>query len=224
MRRMRRFAASLRLSAVLAGPAVLAVLAVLGLAALVSVTSAVLTTGTAPALAASGGSATLAASGNPPGDTVASVVPSTATAGSRVTFAVSCASLDATSATLFGETLGLPEQIPMEAGSADGDFVITVTLPSGIAPGTYRPDIDCSDGTSTTATLMVSTMPGRRRRPDWRRHDLDDNEHRARDRRARSDRDRRRGRRHRAPEAGRGALLRHRELVARPLPHGGAAD
>ncbi len=159
MRRMRRFAASLRLSAVLAGPAVLAVLAVLGLAALVSVTSAVLTTGTAPALAASGGSATLAASGNPPGDTVASVVPSTATAGSRVTFAVSCASLDATSATLFGETLGLPEQIPMEAGSADGDFVITVTLPSGIAPGTYRPDIDCSDGTSTTATLMVSTMP-----------------------------------------------------------------
>jgi hypothetical protein len=153
MRRMRRFAASLRLSAVLAGPAVL------GLAALVSVTSAVLTTGTAPALAASGGSATLAASGNPPGDTVASVVPSTATAGSRVTFAVSCASLDATSATLFGHTLGLPEQIPMEAGSADGDFVITVTLPSGIAPGTYRPDIDCSDGTSTTATLTVSTMP-----------------------------------------------------------------
>lgn len=100
-----------------------------------------------------------AASANPPGDTVASVVPATATPGSRVTFAVSCASLNATSATLFGQTLGLPDQIPMDAGAADGDFTITVTLPFSIQPATYRPDIDCSDGTSATAALRVTAFP-----------------------------------------------------------------
>jgi hypothetical protein len=93
------------------------------------------------------------------GQTVASVVPSSATPGSRVTFAVSCSSMNATSATFFGQTLGLPEQIPMEAGAADGDFVVTVTLPASIRPGVYRPDIDCSDGTSATARLTVTGFP-----------------------------------------------------------------
>jgi hypothetical protein len=100
-----------------------------------------------------------AATGNQPGQTVASVVPSSATPGSRVTFAVTCASSDATSATLFGQTLGLPEQIPMEAGAADGDFVLTVSLPAGIRSGGYRVTIDCSDGTSTTARLTITAFP-----------------------------------------------------------------
>jgi len=99
----------------------------------------------------------LAAVTGPP--TVAAVNPSSTTPGTKVTFAVSCSSTTATSATLFGTTLGLPEQIPMQAGAASGDFLITVMLPSSIQPGTYHPSIDCSDGTSATATLQVTALP-----------------------------------------------------------------
>ncbi len=99
-----------------------------------------------PAAAASPGNATAAAS------------PSTATAGSKVSFAVSCATTSASSATLFGTTLGLPALIPMGSSAASGKFMITVTLPSGIRPGTYTPAIDCSDGSSTTARLTVVSV------------------------------------------------------------------
>ena len=47
----------------------------------------------------------------------------------------------------------------MENGAASGDFVVTVTLPSSIVPGTFHPQIDCSDGTSTSVTLRVTQMP-----------------------------------------------------------------
>ena len=46
----------------------------------------------------------------------------------------------------------------MGQGAASGDFTITVTLPGGIQPGTYTPAIDCSDGSSTTAHLTVTTV------------------------------------------------------------------
>ena len=137
MRQVRRFAVSCWLSLSLAGSAAL------GLGAVAIATSG-------PALAAVSSS---------PGETVASVIPTTATPGSRITVAVSCASRDTGSATLFGQTLGLPEQIPMQPGVANGDFVITVTLPQNIQPATYHPDIDCSDGTSTSVTLHVTQMP-----------------------------------------------------------------
>jgi hypothetical protein len=137
MRLMRLFTASFWLSIGLAGSVAVG----LGIAAVAM---------SGPALAATASS---------PGNTVASVVPSRVTPGTRVTFAVACASVDASSATLFGQTLGLPEQIPMQNGAANGDFVITVTLPATIRPGTYHPDIDCSDGTSTSVTLHVTQMP-----------------------------------------------------------------
>lgn len=137
MRLMRLFAASFWLSIGLAG------LAAAGLGAAAIAMSA-------PALAATASS---------PGSTVASVVPSRVTPATRVTFAVACANPDSSSATLFGQTLGLPEQIPMENGAASGDFVITVTLPISIVPGTYHPQIDCSDGTSTSVTLHVTRLP-----------------------------------------------------------------
>jgi hypothetical protein len=95
---------------------------------------------------------------NPPGAT-GSVNPSTATPGTQVTFQMFCSSLNASSATLFGATLGLPEQIPMNKGSVGGVFNITVTLPGSIQPGKYTPDMDCSDGSSATATLMVTALP-----------------------------------------------------------------
>jgi len=100
-----------------------------------------------------------AARAYPARSTVAAVTPSATTPGTAVTFAVTCASPQAASATLFAATLGLPEQIPMEAGTASGAFVISVTLPTSIRPGIYRPDIDCSDGTSATATLRVTALP-----------------------------------------------------------------
>lgn len=101
----------------------------------------------------------VAAAGRPPAHTVAAVVPSAVTPGSKVTFAVSCASADAASATFFGQALGLPEQLAMDAGTADGDFTVTVTLPEAVRPGVYHPYIGCSDGTSATAPLTVTEFP-----------------------------------------------------------------
>ncbi len=85
---------------------------------------------------------------------VIKVTPSTATPGASVTFEVTCGS-SATSATLFGAMLGLSEQIPMQATTLAGGFATTVDLPKNITPGTYKPTIDCSNGNSGTATLVV---------------------------------------------------------------------
>ncbi|HXW47080.1 MAG TPA: hypothetical protein VEL03_19970 [Streptosporangiaceae bacterium] len=138
MRLIGRFAASLWLSACLAGPAAL------GVSLLVSATAA---------------PAALAAA-SVEGDATATASPSTTTPGTIVTFQVTCASNDNVSATLFGTTLGLPGQIPMnEVSAGTGEFAVTVTLPSDIQPGSYHPDIDCSDGSSATAALTVTALP-----------------------------------------------------------------
>jgi hypothetical protein len=126
--------------------------AVLGLIALTAGTSAVLSSlaaGTGPALATAGSA---------PRSTLASVIPSTAIPGSQVTFAVYCASARATSATLLGRTIGLTEHIKMRPNPADGDFTVSVILPGSIQPGNYHPSIQCSDGTSTTARLLVPPL------------------------------------------------------------------
>ena len=39
--------------------------------------------------------------------------------------------------------------------------VATVVLPSSLAPGTYSPEITCSNGVSATATLTVNAVPGK---------------------------------------------------------------
>jgi hypothetical protein len=101
----------------------------------------------------------MAAEANSSGGATGSVDPGTTTPGSSVTFQVFCASLDTASATLFGTTLGLPERIPMDKESGAGDFSATVTLPGNIRPGTYTPDMDCSDGSSATASLRVTALP-----------------------------------------------------------------
>jgi hypothetical protein len=107
----------------------------------------------APAAAAAGGS----------GGSTALATPSSATPGTAVTFTAECspaANAGGASAVLIGTTLGLPEQIPMNADS-DGSFTfhITVNLPSSIRPGRYHPDIDCPGGSATTAALRVVTFP-----------------------------------------------------------------
>ena len=139
MRLIGRFAASSWLSVGLAG-------------------SAMLGTGVL-AMAAAGPAAAIAVAISLPGSATATANPGTATPGTAITFQVTCASLSASSATFFGTTLGLPEQIPMDKESAGGVFSITVTLPGNIQPGTFHPDIDCSDGSSATATLHVTAMP-----------------------------------------------------------------
>jgi len=123
--------------------------AVLGLFALVAGTTVAL----APLAAGSGPARASVASASR--DTLASVIPSTAMPQSRVTFAVYCGGSRASSATLLGRPLGLTEHIKMRPNTGAGGFAVSVTLPGSIRPGTYRPGIECSDGQSTTARLLV---------------------------------------------------------------------
>ena len=90
-----------------------------------------------------------------------SVTPNPSAPGTATEFEVHCGS-SATSATLFGTTLGLSAQIPMHAVpvATIGDFRVTVMLPVSIVRGTYRPSIDCSNGFSGIATLRVNPLPG----------------------------------------------------------------
>ena len=141
MRPLRRFADAKLLAFALARLAALGSLVALGSGAVVTA---------APAMAATAGVQDGA---------TASVTPSSTTPGGNVTFAIACASTTVASATFFGTTLGLPQHIPMNKGALSGDFTITVTIPAGTQPGAYHPDMDCSDGSSATATLRVTAFP-----------------------------------------------------------------
>ena len=103
------------------------------------------------------GAATMAGSAGPAfaANPVIDVSPSTATPGASVTFAITCGT-GSTSATLFGTTLGLPEQIPMDSATEIGEWVVTVELPADISPGDYSPSVDCDNGVSGTANLTVN--------------------------------------------------------------------
>jgi hypothetical protein len=92
------------------------------------------------------------------GGPVIEVTPSVAIPGISVTFAVTCEP-SATSATLLGGTLGLPDRIPMTESTQPGEFVTTVELPASLNAGLYAPSIDCSNGLSGTASLKVNPAP-----------------------------------------------------------------
>ncbi len=111
----------------------------------------VLTAATLAATTLAAGSAAFAG-------TTGSASPSTVSPGGKVTFTVDCGG-PASDATLFGTTLGLPEQIPMTAGTVAGDFSVTVTIPGSTAVGTYNPGVDCSNNSSTTIALDVQDLP-----------------------------------------------------------------
>ena len=85
------------------------------------------------------------------------VTPNPTTPGTSATFGIVCQG--ATSATLFGTALSLPEQIPMQ-NIGQGRFAATVRLPADLNPGSYHPDIDCSNGQSATVSLTVNAVPG----------------------------------------------------------------
>ena len=86
------------------------------------------------------------------------VTPNPATSGTPVLFSVICGS-SATSATLFGGTLGLSEQIEMQPVTGPGEFAVTATLPATTSPGLYIVDMRCSNGFSANATLTVGSEP-----------------------------------------------------------------
>jgi hypothetical protein len=97
-------------------------------------------------------------------DTNVTVTPNPSAPGTSTTFAASCASQSsggpANSATLNGSSLGLAAQIQMQPGTQSNQFVVTVNLPQTIAPGSYSPDINCSNGVTETANFEVNAVPG----------------------------------------------------------------
>jgi hypothetical protein len=88
------------------------------------------------------------------GPTITGVNPSSAIPGSTVTFMIMCGESSG-SAALVGTVLRLPAQIPMTKKAAAGEWAASVTLPSGLLPGTYMPLLECGNGVSGTATLIV---------------------------------------------------------------------
>jgi hypothetical protein len=126
------------------------------------VTYAAATAGLAAAILAGGAPAALASPAGTPGQTV-NIFPNPSAPGTSTTFQVNCSSQTssgpADSATLSGTQLGLADQIPMQSTSQQNVFVTTVVLPTSLAPGTYNPEIDCSNGVSASATLQVSAVP-----------------------------------------------------------------
>lgn len=88
------------------------------------------------------------------------VTPNPATPGTRVIFSIVCGS-SATSATLFGATLGLQDDIPMQPVTRAGEFALTATVPATASPGLYIVDMRCSNGFSANATLTIGSEPVR---------------------------------------------------------------
>jgi hypothetical protein len=131
--------------------------AVLRAAARAGLTMAALAVPALPALVLTGQAALASSS---PVD----ITPNPSAPGTSTTFAVNCSSQTAggkaTSAILIGTTLGLSEHIPMQASTHTNEFVATVVLPTDIKPGTYQPDIDCSNGVTASAALKVQAVPG----------------------------------------------------------------
>ncbi|HXS63502.1 MAG TPA: hypothetical protein VN767_11535 [Streptosporangiaceae bacterium] len=90
----------------------------------------------------------------------ARVSPDPSAPGTRTTFDVYCGP-HAFSATLFGVTLGMANLILMHStpGGMSGEFSLTVTLPNSIAPGTYHPSVDCSNGAAGVFEFSVNPVP-----------------------------------------------------------------
>jgi hypothetical protein len=86
------------------------------------------------------------------------VTPNPSTPGTPAIFSIVCGS-SATSATLFGATLGLRDEILMQPVTGPGEFAVTATVPATTSPGLYIVAIRCSNGFSANATLTVGSEP-----------------------------------------------------------------
>jgi hypothetical protein len=136
-----------RAGGVIAGSGVLAnIVAGAGLAVLAGgavLTGAAVLAGTAtPALAA---------------QVPVTIDPATAMPGLPVTGTIKCNS-GAKSATLYGKELGLNGPVSMKS-ARDNVFAVTVSLPTGLAPGVYTVVAGCENGDYGTTTLTVQGAP-----------------------------------------------------------------
>jgi hypothetical protein len=96
------------------------------------------------------------------GPPVVQVSPQVAAPGNNVNIVVVCGA-GATSATLYGPTIGSP-QIPMTPTSPR-HFSAMVSLPTNISPGTYSPSITCNNQNNqvtnnVTTSITVNPAPG----------------------------------------------------------------
>ncbi len=87
-----------------------------------------------------------------------SVEPKTVERGNDVSFFIECAS-SSSDASLTGTPLGLPSNIVMEKLSSR-EFDLDLTVPSNASRGTHHMDMQCSDGSFVTVTLVVSPHGG----------------------------------------------------------------
>jgi hypothetical protein len=98
------------------------------------------------------------------GNPTVNIFPNPSAPGTSTTFTVDCSSQmsggPASSATLDGSSLGLPSQIPMQASDQSNMFQVTVVLPTSLAPGTYDPELNCSNGVTASGVLNVNAVPG----------------------------------------------------------------
>ena len=96
------------------------------------------------------------------GNPTVNIFPNPSAPGTSTTFTVDCdtSAGPASSATLDGSSLGLPAQIPMQASGQSNMFEVTVVLPTSVAPGTYDPGINCSNGVTAAGALTVNAVPG----------------------------------------------------------------
>jgi len=91
---------------------------------------------------------------------IVNATPNPATPGTPVIFSIFCGS-SATSATFFGATLGLGDDVAMQPLAGAGHFALTATVPDTASPGLYLVDMRCSNGFSANATLTVGSEPVR---------------------------------------------------------------
>jgi hypothetical protein len=83
--------------------------------------------------------------------------PSTAMPGLPVTVTIKCNS-GSKSATLYGKEIGLNGPVSMKS-TRDSVFAVTVSLPTGLAPGVYTVVAGCENGDFGTTNLTVQGAP-----------------------------------------------------------------
>jgi hypothetical protein len=87
-----------------------------------------------------------------------SVEPSVVEPGDNANFFIECADAS-TSASLTGTAIGLPSNIDMDKLTSR-EFDVDLTVPKSVHRGTYHLSMQCSDGSFTEVSLVISPHGG----------------------------------------------------------------